>query len=115
LISTKQKDWRHYLLNTSAVLFLVSVPTLGIGSFIFGEPGVAWPTVLMAYPALIVIGAVLGFSDIFDLISGWRTGELLESNAFYVTFLIGRGLSMLFMFYVFLRLEVRLVAELLVS
>ena len=105
---------RQYLLNTSVALFLASIPTLIIGSMMFGEMGVAWPTVLMAYPALIVIGAVIGISDVFDLISGWKTGELSESNAFFVTFLIGRGLSMLFMFYVFLRLEIRVVVELLV-
>ena len=78
----------------------------------FGEPGVAWPTVLLAYPSLIVIGAVLGFSDLLEFFSTWRAGDLSESNAFFVTLLIGRGLSMLFMFYVFVRLEIRVVAEL---
>ena len=110
---TEETGWRGHTISAAAILFLASIPTLIIGSMVFGEPGVAWPTVLMAYPALIVIGAVLGFGDLYEVFSSWRAGQLSSDGPVFIGFSIARGGVMTYMFYVFLKLEVRLVTDLL--
>ncbi len=112
MMSVEQKDWRYYLLRTGVVLFLMSLPTMIIGSMAFGKIGVAWPTILMAYPALMVIGAVVGASDLFYVLSAWREGRLSEDGPVFVFFIIARGLVLTQVFFVFLWMEVKAVTEL---
>ena len=110
--SAEPKDWRHYLLRIGVILFVASVPTLIIGSLLFGEIGVAWPSVLMVNPSLMMIGAAIGLGDLFEAFSAMRAGELLKGGPFPAIFVIGRGLALSSIFCVFLWMEFRAVATL---
>ena len=112
MTSQQSRDWRSICIKIGASFFIISIPALIVGSVLFGEAGIAWPTVLIVYPSLMMIGAAVGVGDLVQAFDAVRTGDLFKNGAFPSVFLIGRGFVFTALVFVFLLMEIRAVSSL---
>ena len=112
MTSQQSRDWRSIGIKIGASLFIISIPAVIVGSVVFGKAGVAWSTVLIVYPSLMMIGAAVGVGDLVQAFDALRTGNLFKNGAFPPVFLIGRGFVFSGLVLVFLFMEIRAVSSL---
>ena len=74
---------------------------------------IVWPTLLITYPALMLLGAAVGLGDIIELARAIRAGDVTRSDGFFVLFLAGRGIVFVGLLLTFLSFEIKLIATLL--
>ena len=108
----KSREWRSICINIGASMFVISIPVLLVGSWLYGEAGVAWPTILIVYPSLMIIGSVVGVGDLIQAFDALRSGGLFKNGAYPGIFLIGRGVAFSSLFFVFLSMEIRAISSL---
>jgi len=77
----------------------------------FGYEMIFWPTIILTYPALILVGASVGLGDFIELFRYLRAGSS-ASNAFgSVLFVLGRGSAFIGILVLFLYFEISLIVD----
>lgn len=104
---------RELLIKIGAYAFVVSIFVLLLVRFSFGYEMIVWPTLLITYPALMLLGAAVGLGDIIELARAIRAGDVTRSDGFFVLFLAGRGIVFIGLLLTFLSFEIKLIATLL--
>lgn len=104
---------RELLLKIGAYGFLAAVITTLVVTTVFGYEMVVWPTIILTYPALILLGASVGLGDFVELFRYLRAGDSGRRKVLSVLFVLGRGLVFTGILVTFLSFEIRLIAEIL--
>lgn len=106
---------RELLIKISVYGFLAAILATVIVRIMFGYEMIVWPTILLTYPALILLGASVGLADFAALFRYVKAGKPSGDDSLSVLFVLGRGLAFAGVLVLFLSFEIRLVAEVLQS
>lgn len=105
---------REKITKIAALVFASSCVAMAIGIIAVGEAAVAWVTIGLAYPALIVLFANVGIADLHALWELIIKSKKLESGlAPMVVFSVGRGACFLYGAVLFIYMEVKAVQSVL--
>lgn len=104
---------RELLVKIAGYGFVAGVVVTTIVSFVFDYDMIVWPTIILTYPALILLGATIGLGDFIELSSVLKAGDSARSEAVSVLFVLFRGAVFVGVFGFFLRWEIQIIMDLL--
>ncbi len=104
---------RELLLKIGGYGFVVGVIVTVIVRFVFDYDMIVWPTIILTYPALILLGAAVGLGDFVELFRVMRMGDSAGSKAASVLFVLFRGAVFVGILGLFLRWEILIIMDVL--
>lgn len=96
------------LATIGAYMFLLSVLVTTFVALFVSYEAIAWPTMILIYPSLMLIFGGIGFSDLISLLARKSRGEQ-EGALFVLALAIGRGVVFVGGFFVCLIAEVAVI------